>query len=110
MLRFSSQKSAKKAPKAPKKSATKASPKKSPKAPKKLAKKANSPKAPKKASPKKDKARGCTAQTTAKYASRPSPPYPANECCGQTFKGNDGNYYVSKADKNGTCKWFKVQE
>ena len=94
----------KKSPKAPKK----ASPKKAPKAPKKLAKKAKSPKAPKKASPKKAKARGCTAQTTARYASRPSPPYPANECCGQTFEGNDGNYYVSKADKNGTCKWHKV--
>lgn len=76
----------------------KKSAKKAPKANKKTPKKSASPK----------KARGCTAQTTAKYASRPSPPYPANECCGEKFKGNDGNYYVSKADKNGRCKWIKV--
>jgi len=96
-------KSAKKAPKANKKSVkvNKKKPKankKTPKANKKTPKKSASPK----------KARGCTVQTTAKYASRPSPPYPANECCGEKFKGNDGNYYVSKADKNGRCKWIKV--
>jgi len=91
-------KSAKKAPKANKKS-VKVN-KKATKANKKTVKKSASPK----------KARGCTAQTTAKYASRPSPPYPANECCGEKFKGNDGNYYVSKADKNGRCKWIKVHE
>jgi len=94
---------AKKVPKANKKT-PKVNKKSVKKTPKKSVKKSKSPKAPKKA----PKARGCTAQTTAKYASRPSPPYPANECCGQTFQGNDGNYYVSKADKNGTCKWIKV--
>ena len=52
--------------------------------------------------------RGCVAQLDdPKYAGRPSPPYPANQCCGEVMRGNDGNMYVSKADKNGTCRWQK---
>ena len=37
----------------------------------------------------------CVKQTTKKYTSpkRKSPPYPANECCGETYEGNDGNTY-----------------
>lgn len=54
------------------------------------------------------KVKSCTRQTTSKYLSRPSPPYPANECCGEEFEGNDGNMYISKIDKNGICKWVKV--
>jgi len=40
-----------------------------------------------------------------KYATRSSPPYPANEHCGQTKKGNDGKMYKSVPDKNGVCRW-----
>ncbi len=52
--------------------------------------------------------RGCTPQHTSKYTSRPSPPYPANECCNRQMRGNDGNMYVSKMDKKGICKWIKL--
>lgn len=47
----------------------------------------------------------CDKQTAKKYTSRPSPPYSANECCGQTKKGNDGKNYISKPDKNKICRW-----
>ena len=53
-------------------------------------------------------ARGCTLQATKKYQSRPSPPYPANECHNERMTGNDGLLYVSKGDKNGVYKWVKV--
>ena len=43
-----------------------------------------------------------------KYAKRPSPPYPANECPNQIRIGNDGNEYVSKSDKRGIFAWKKV--
>jgi hypothetical protein len=52
--------------------------------------------------------RTCSKQTTSKYTSRPSPPYPANECCNRTMIGNDGNMYISKVDKKGICKWIKL--
>jgi hypothetical protein len=52
--------------------------------------------------------RGCVAQTTSKYTSRSSPPYPANECCDRKMTGNDGSMYISKMDKNGICKWIKL--
>jgi len=51
------------------------------------------------------RSRGCTRQTDKKYTSRPSPPYPANECCGMEMEGNDGRMYVSKRDKHGVCRW-----
>jgi hypothetical protein len=51
---------------------------------------------------------GCKPSPLKKYATRPSPPYPANECCGITMVGNDGNMYVSKIDKKGVCKWQKA--
>lgn len=54
------------------------------------------------------KSRGCTQQKSKKYMDRPSPPFPANECCGQEKVGNDGVMYVSRADKNGRCSWKKV--
>ncbi len=50
-------------------------------------------------------ARGCNIQSGKKYVTRNSPPYPANECCGQRKAGNDGRMYVSKTDKNGVCHW-----
>lgn len=55
-----------------------------------------------------DKSRGCSRQASKKYEDRPSPPFPANECCDQKMVGNDGEMYVSRADKNGRCSWKKV--
>lgn len=40
-----------------------------------------------------------------KYLTRNSPPYPANEHCGETKKGNDGKMYTSVPDKNKICRW-----
>ena len=51
-------------------------------------------------------ARGCSLQSTSKYMSRKSPPYPANNCCGMTKRGNDGNMYRSSGSKH--CKWTKI--
>ena len=51
--------------------------------------------------------RGCSPQSTKKYRSRSSPPYPANNCCGATKKGNDGNTYKSVKASNGICRWVK---
>lgn len=68
------------------------------KSPRKSASK--SPKSPR-------KSRGCTRQYTAKYENRPSPAFPANECCGQV-KSRNGKRWVSSPDKNGVCKWKKV--
>ena len=50
----------------------------------------------------------CVVQTTKKYTSRSSPPYPANKCCGKTLKGNDGNKYVSEPGVSGICSWKRV--
>jgi hypothetical protein len=46
-----------------------------------------------------------TIKTRKKYLTRKSPPYPANEYCGKTKKGNDGQFYISVPDKNKICKW-----
>lgn len=43
-----------------------------------------------------------------KYATRPSPPYPANDWCGAKKLGNDKQLYVSTPNKNGVCRWVKV--
>jgi hypothetical protein len=51
----------------------------------------------------------CDIQTTSKYTSRPSPPYPANACCGRVMSGNDGQLYKSVSDKNGVCHWKLVK-
>jgi len=52
----------------------------------------------------------CVEQTTKKYTSRKSPPYPANQCIESDIKvGNDGeNYIVSKPDKRGVKRWKKL--
>ncbi len=47
------------------------------------------------------------AKTLKKYRDRPSPPYPANEHCGKTMKGNDGLLYKSVANSAGVCSWRK---
>ena len=39
--------------------------------------------------------------------SRPSPTSSANKNCGKTMKGNNGNMYISKPNKNGICRWQK---
>ena len=50
----------------------------------------------------------CVKMQTRKYASRKSPPYPANQCKSMKKRGNDGAMYVSQPDKNGTHKWVLV--
>ena len=52
-------------------------------------------------------ARDCVEQTSKKYTSRKSPPYPANVCpVGDKKKGNDGKMYVvSGPNKNGVSRW-----
>jgi hypothetical protein len=47
----------------------------------------------------------CDSQKTKKYTTRPSPAFPANECCGEVKVGNDGRMYISVANKNGVCSW-----
>lgn len=47
-------------------------------------------------------------KTLKKYKGRKSPPYPANKNCGKKMKGNDGNMYESRSNKNGVCSWKKV--
>ena len=56
------------------------------------------------------RARGCKRQATKKYITRPSPPFPANECCGKRKKGNDGKMWHSVPNKNGVCRWQKVKK
>jgi hypothetical protein len=58
-------------------------------------------KSPMKESPKKSpkKERGCTQQFTKKYMTRPSPPYPANECKGYIKVGNDGQFWKSSLQR-----------
>jgi hypothetical protein len=54
--------------------------------------------------------KACSRQSTNRYASRPSPPYPANECCGKVKTGNDGEKYISKRAANGVCRWVKKSD
>jgi hypothetical protein len=76
---------------------------------KKVAKPVAKPASPAKPATKpSSKPAGCVPSKLKKYVDRKAPPYPAAECCGVTLKGNDGNEYVSKADKNGICKWHKT--
>jgi hypothetical protein len=53
----------------------------------------------------KQRKKGDTKKVDKKYATRDSPPYPANEHCGETKKGNDGKLYTSVPDKNKVCRW-----
>jgi len=60
---------------------------------------------------KKSKSKKCdnkNKKTQKKYTSRPSPAFPANECKNKTKKGNNGKFFKSVADKNGTYKWAPV--
>jgi hypothetical protein len=47
-------------------------------------------------------------KTLKKYKNRKSPPYSANKNCGKKMKGNDGNMYESKPNKNNVCTWKKI--
>jgi hypothetical protein len=47
-------------------------------------------------------------KTLKKYKNRKSPAYPANENCNKKMKGNDGNMYISKPNKNNICSWKKL--
>jgi hypothetical protein len=51
------------------------------------------------------KKQNVTKKIDKKYLTRDSPPYPANEHCGETKKGNNGKMYVSMPDKNKICRW-----
>lgn len=53
--------------------------------------------------------RGCSRQSTKKYTSRKSPPYPANLCCNQFRLGNDKKVYRSRRNKNGICTWKSLR-
>jgi hypothetical protein len=54
----------------------------------------------------------CVKQTTAKYTSpsRKSPPYPANQCRGQTMVGNDGHMYHSTPNVRNVCTWKRISK
>ena len=50
----------------------------------------------------------CSQKFVAKYAKRPSPPYPANECCNRVGVGNDGQLYEStRVGDQKACSWKK---
>ncbi len=51
----------------------------------------------------------CSRQSSKKYTSRASPPFKANEICNRDTikKGNDGNFWISTADKRGIYTWKK---
>lgn len=50
----------------------------------------------------------CVRQTSARYTTRGSPPFPANQCCGETKRGNDGAMYRSIPNIRGICTWRKA--
>jgi len=52
----------------------------------------------------------CVKIETRKYSFRNSPPYSANKCKSIKKRGNDGNFYVSQPDKNGTYKWVNANK
>ena len=43
-----------------------------------------------------------------KYKNRNLPTFPVNENCNKKMKGNDGNMYISQANKNNICSWKKI--
>jgi bifunctional polynucleotide phosphatase/kinase len=59
----------------------------------------------------------CVEQTKGKYIAkkkdgsyaRKGPPYPANECCGEIKKGNNGMMYKSVKNKKEVCVWKKIK-
>jgi DNA ligase-1 len=52
----------------------------------------------------------CIESLDRKYTSRPSPPFPANQCPeGMIKKGNDGNLWIIKKASNGINRWVKYK-
>jgi hypothetical protein len=45
-----------------------------------------------------------------KYNERPSPPFSASEHKNEVKIGNDGNNYVSRANKNNIFRWYIIEE
>jgi hypothetical protein len=41
---------------------------------------------------------------------RQSPVVSATQHCGKTMKGKDGNYWFSKMNVNGVCRWYKTNQ
>ena len=54
----------------------------------------------------------CKKQYEPKYlsATRKSPPYSANDCCGKVLYGNDGFKWESQKTKRGNCMWKRIKE
>lgn len=54
----------------------------------------------------------CIEQKKGRYVSekRKAPPFHAKECRGQTKKGKDGLIYISRSNKIGVYRWFKVKK
>ena len=52
----------------------------------------------------------CKKLTTKKYTTRKSPPFSAASCCGKTFQGNDGEWYVAEKRGDGPCRWYKLKK
>ena len=50
----------------------------------------------------------CEKSSLKKYINRNGPPFPAQNCKNVSKRGNDGENYKSKPDKNGIYKWIKV--
>ena len=48
----------------------------------------------------------CVEVKTKKYQARNSPPYHANECKGETKRGNDGKQWKSMPNKKMIYKWI----
>ena len=44
-----------------------------------------------------------------KYEKRESPPVSAQDFPNKIRKGNDGEEYVSRADKNKVYRWYKIK-
>ena len=49
----------------------------------------------------------CFRQTSKKYTShkRKSPPFKANQCCGEIMTGNDGNRWTAVMNAKNICQW-----
>jgi hypothetical protein len=46
-----------------------------------------------------------------KYTTRPSPPYPAQECPNKKMKGNDGKIYISLDSEFGVSyRWYSYSK
>ena len=52
----------------------------------------------------------CERSYISKYASRPSPPYPAQKCASKLFVGNDGGWWLSSPTSAGIYRWIKQKD